>query len=156
MKIDSRLAPLDLRHPENSGVLAWLASRAPTAPPIQRPSAVPDPEAGAGAHPDVVERLWRQLGQALPRAARALVYGTPALVHPERGVVLAVAIGTTYALRIPPTAFQAAIARGLKRVHRFATVGQTLDLAAFGPSWCFGAWLDSERSWVESETARLA
>jgi hypothetical protein len=151
----TRLAPLDAQHPENRGVLSYLASRRPNVPAIQRPSDVLDPEQGAGAHPDVVERLWRDLGTPLPRAARALVFGTPGLVHPHCGLVLAVALGTSYALRLPPEALAAAQERGLHRAHRFATMGYTLDLGTFGPTWRFGAWLDIEREWIASVATRL-
>lgn len=45
----------------------------------------------SGAHPDVVQRLWNQLGKGSPAESRALLFGTPALVHPESGIVLAFA-----------------------------------------------------------------
>jgi hypothetical protein len=151
---DSRLAPLDLGHAENAGVLAYLGRDA-KAVPIARPSSSPDPYFRAGAHPEIVERVWDELGRNLPRAARALVYGTPALVHPKVGLVLALALGTSYALRLPPERLTEAGARAFAATHRFSS-GTTLDLAIFGPGWRYGAWREVEPEWLEEELERLA
>ncbi len=51
---------------------------------------------GSGTHPDVLERLWNQIGKKLPVDSRAVVFGNPALVHPDSGIVLAFALGTEY------------------------------------------------------------
>ena len=54
-------------------------------PPVASPDTVGDPYYGQGSHPDVVERVWDQLGASLPTDCRCLVYGTPALVDPASG-----------------------------------------------------------------------
>jgi len=150
-----RLAPLDPQHPDNRGVLAYLSRNDPTTPPIARPSSHADPYLGCGSHPDVVERVWDELGKVLPRASRALVHEKPALVHASAGVVLAAALGTQYALRIPPDFRAEAEEAGLATSHRFGTAGVTLDLASFGPAWRFGAWDGREAEWLAAEHARL-
>jgi hypothetical protein len=150
--VKERLARLDPEHPENRGVLAYLARFRPDAPPIARPSSVPDPYSGCGSHPDVVEHLWDGLGAGLPRAARALVHGGPALVHPGTGLVVAVTLGTQYALRLP----QARLATTtLAARHVYRTSGDVLELADFGPAWRFGAFGASEREWVAELFAEL-
>lgn len=148
--------PLDEAHPENRGVLAHLARGArAAAPPIAPPSSVRDPATTCGCHPDVVERLWDGLGAGLPRTARVLVHGTPALVHPRAGLLLAVGLGTSYALRLPRRAARDPAAALLERVHTYRTVGVTLDLAAWGPTWRFGAYASAETTWVAEAAAEL-
>lgn len=89
-------------NPANAKVLEYLRSRArPGAAMIAQPGDPQRDYLGSGAHPDIVERLWRDLNQALPTDSRRLVYGTPALMNPDTGEILAVAIGTSYAIRLP-------------------------------------------------------
>ena len=39
--------------------------------------------------------------------------------------------------------------KGLKQVHVYGSVGETLDLASrFGPDWFFGNWENAEAEWV--------
>ena len=157
MSQDSRLAPLERDHPENRGVLRQLAGgRRSDEPPIARPSSMSDPYYDSGSHPDVVERVWDDLGRSLPRACRALVFGTPALVHASRGLVLCVALGTEYALRVPPARLQDAEQKGLAAFHRYRTSGTSLDLAGFGPAWRFGGWHACEADWLRELHAELA
>ena len=145
---------LDLESVENRGLLAYLG-RDGKSPPIANPATVEDPYQCCGAHPDVVERVWDQLGAGLPRKSRALVHGTPALVHTSAGVVLAIALGTSYALRLPAEACATPPGSTLPSVHTFRTSGDTLDLATFGPTWRFGNWHKEEVAWITSEHARL-
>ena len=157
MSRDSRLAPLEREHPENEGVLRTLAAgKRSDVPPIARPSSASDPYYCAGSHPDVVERVWDDLGRELPRACRALVFGTPALVHEARGLVLCTALGTQYALRVPSARFAEAGTKGLVTLHHYKTSGTSLDLAGFGPSWRFGGWHACERDWLHELHAELA
>jgi hypothetical protein len=51
---------------------------------------------GFGSHPDVVERLWKQLGPALPEDCR--------------GIVLALGMGTQYGLQLGVLVDQALLA----------------------------------------------
>lgn len=152
---EARTPRMEGAHPENRGVLAYLArGERAAAPLVALPSSVPDPIAGCGCHPDVVERLWDVLGAGLPRAARVLVHGTPALVSPRAGVLLAVGLGTSYALRLPREARDPE-ASALERVHVYRTAGVTLDLGAWGPSWRFGRWASAEPAWVVEAAAEL-
>src|SRR5512145_2078070 len=94
---------LDIDHPANHGVLRSLESHARKRNrglPLTLPDEQTDPYSKCGSHPDVVERVWDRLGKCLPENGRCLVYGTPALVHPRAGVVLATCNGTAYCLRI--------------------------------------------------------
>ena len=147
---------LDAAHPENRGVLAYLGrgERAKVSL-VALPSSVPDPTTGCGCHPDVVQRLWDELGSGLPRAARVLVHGTPALVCPRVGVVVAVGLGTSYALRLPQGAARDPAASALERVHHYRTAGVTLDLGQWGPSWRFGAYASAEPAWVVEAAGEL-
>ncbi len=51
-----------------------------------------------GCHPDIVVRVWDELGSALRCDCRAQANGTPVLAHPETDRIIAVAHGTAYAL----------------------------------------------------------
>ena len=149
---------LDERHAENERVIAHVrrARGRSDAPLVAAPSSHPDPWQGAGAHPDVVEHLWRTLNAALPRDARALVLGMPALVHPDAGVVLALAQGTSYALRVPDARVPDALARGC-RAERERSTGERTDLAReIGPGWLFGAWNDAETAWLAETYEQLS
>jgi hypothetical protein len=143
---------IDPEHPANRGVLAFLEPRASGVPLIQLPQDHPDPYLGAGSHPDVVARLWEAIGPALPMDCRAVVLGTPALVHPTARVVLAVALGTSYALRLEPADRQDAVAAGTGLVHEYnVPKGWTVDLPKqFGSHWSFGSWDDREPGWCAS------
>jgi hypothetical protein len=104
----------------------------------------------AGSHPDVVERVWDRIGARLPPEAAVRVLGTPALVHPASGVILAVAFGTSYALRLGPAALEEARRAGAQTVMRWSG-GQTTDIAAeHGPDWVFGKWDDREPDWCRA------
>lgn len=136
-------------HEANVGILRYLADGAdPTTVSIERPTADTDPWR-LGAHPDVVEHLWSSLNAALPADARFLVAGGAALAHPESGAILALALGTQYAVRLTSEGFTEAIARGHETAHTFVTVDRTLDLAgSFGPGWVFGRYDDNEPGWL--------
>jgi hypothetical protein len=138
-----------LDRPENAGVLAYLGPGRGLAhlPVGQTPEGVD--RWHLGTHPDVVERLWDVLDAALPERGGCLVYGGPAIVQPASGVVLAVGIGTEYALRLLPADRKTAIEAGAEVVHTFRTSGGTLDLSvAFGPDWIFGRFDDREPAWL--------
>jgi hypothetical protein len=140
------LPPLDL--PDNAGALQYLAHGRSAAEAAFGPPPADVDRRHLGTHPTVVDRLWEDLNQALPMDARWLVFDGPALVHPD-GALLAAAIGTQYALRLLPGDRDAAIAAGAEVVHRFQTVGTTVDLSAtFGPDWVFGRFDEREPGWL--------
>lgn len=65
-----------------------------------------------GSHPDIVSRIWDELGNSLPLDCKAIVYGNPALVNPQNGIILALGYGTRYAIRIPEKYIEAAFKCG--------------------------------------------
>ena len=140
--------------PENAGILHYLGpGRGLEHLPIgQSPEGADRPH--LGTHPLVVARLWDILNGGLPVDGRCLIYGSPALVEPRSGVVLAAAIGTQYVLRLLPNERELALAAGAAITHTFQTSGGTLDLAeSLGPDWIFGADDQREPAWLAA-TAR--
>ena len=132
----------------NAGVLAYLTRRSPASLAYQSPGDVANPWMGSGSHPDIVERVWKVLGASIPAECRAIVHGTPALVDPATGLVLAVAIGTQYALRLRATDVAAAVARGAPTATKWSG-GETLDVReTFGEEWILGSWKGDEATWV--------
>jgi len=100
-----------------------------------------------GSHPDIVERLWDQLGKPLPKDCRQVVMGSPALVHPGSGVVLALAIGTQYALRVPGRVLRDGLPAGARTQNTWSGGGQMNIQEEFGADWVFGKWDSSEEAW---------
>ena len=89
-------------HPANAALVRYFEPRFERRKlaVVCRPEDVKDPYYGLGTHPDLVERLWGELGKALVVDCRAVFYGNPALIHPTSGVVFGFAGGThTYGRR---------------------------------------------------------
>jgi hypothetical protein len=149
-------------HPiENEGVLRFLGKSRRPRPgdaPVKRPDPKHDYYWKAGSHPEVVERVWDQLGQSLPADSRILVYGTPALAHLGSGIILAFALGTEYALRLPARLWRQERPKGVRTVARWAR-GST-DLAQeCGEAWIFGSYAADEPAWCREaflESAKRA
>src|SRR4051794_25996181 len=126
--------PAPLRQPANAGVIAWLEQHGG-----EDDDRAPAPERDylAAGHPDIVERVWDQLGKPLPMEARRVIFGRAALVHPETRIIVALAIGTQYALRLP--ARVPATVRDTLRTATTWSNGRRLSVRdAFGPDWIFG------------------
>ena len=105
-----------------------------------------DPYYQAGAHPEIVERVWDKMGASLPAESRCLLYGVPVLTQPEAGIVLAVAIGTGYALRLPEEEITFAHADGYQTIWNVSP--SPLDATQiFGEDWVFGRFEDRESRW---------
>ena len=104
-----------------------------------------------GCHPEIVERVWDQIGPGLPVNCRCMVHGTPAAhVAPRSGIVLAVAWGTQYILRLSEETMPLAIKAGAKTTTKW-TFGGSMDVAReFGNNWVFGHWLKEEPMWCRS------
>lgn len=117
------------------------------APPVASPEDVENPYERCGSHPEIVERVWDALGAALPADCRRLVYGTPALVHPQTGVVLAVALGTQYGLRVPANRLQEALDAGAKLKTKWSNGGEFDVPSALGGDWVLGSFSKSEARW---------
>jgi hypothetical protein len=110
----------------------------------------------ASCHPDIVARVWDQMGTALPPAARTLLRGRPVLACPATQTVVAFALGTAYALLVPADARPAAEAAGLSPIMRWS-VGRETDLAAtLGPGWYFGKWRSEELDWCAASFAEAS
>lgn len=136
------------RYAENAKVLAYLGrgqSSVPVFAPHRGNSAKDYYE--SGSHPDVVERLWQQIGAALPSDCRGLVYGTPALVRPSSGAIFAIGMGTSYALRLVEPGLSAALAAGAKTSMTWTGGVRTDIRAECGADWVFGAWAKAELEW---------
>jgi hypothetical protein len=142
--------------PENAGVLGYLGrGRGLDDLPVgQLPEEVD--RWHLGTHPDVVDHLWDVLNAPLPADGRCVIYGGPAVVHTASGIVLAVGVGTEYALRLLPDDRAQAMEAGAEVVHIFKTSGGTLDLAAsFGPDWVFGSFDSREPGWLMAAYSAL-
>jgi hypothetical protein len=140
---------IELSHFANAGLIRYLEeSRFGAQPPLScSPDSVKDPYYTLGTHPDLVERLWDQLGSVLPEDCRWVLHGTPVLIHPHSRVAFAFATGTlSYALRLAQPEFLEALEAGAQRIHTYPN-GSVLDLANIGDGWVFGRWLPDEPRW---------
>ena len=100
----------------------------------------------SGAHPDIVERLWDQLGRHLPIECRVLIFGRPGLVHPASGTILAFSLGTDYAIRLPRAMARRRPA-DLRTVAKWTGGGSTDIQEECGKDWIFGSFADAEIGW---------
>ena len=145
---------LDPAHPRNQLVIEHLRARSVErgeydAPLIALPKSHPNPYWEAGCHPEIVDLLWGPLNAALPTDGRALVCGTPALVHPGAGVVLALGYGTAYVLRLPLDVLPRALSRGWRVERQWTAEHRTHVEEALGAGWVFGRYTASEeRAWL--------
>jgi hypothetical protein len=156
---------VDLEHPANRGVLAHLSdldrlARSASIAKSRRscsPADVEQPYLRLGTHPDLLARLWDDLGATLPEDCRWIVFGTPVLVHPRSGIIFGFGGGThTYAFRLPAAERAAALAAGAETVHRYPAYPElgiptsVLDLAEIGEEWVFGGWRRGEEEWCRA------
>jgi len=146
---------VDVAHPANWPALGYLGAKPGEPPEVVPAASIPDGDLESayfecGSHPDVVARVWQQLGAALPADGACLVNGHPCLVHPSAGVLLAVCMGTEYVLRVPAGRLAEALAAGCARVHDWGD-GELTDLRAeFGPDWVFGCFAAEEPDWCRA------
>ena len=108
-----------------------------------------DPYVNQGCHPDVVTRLWDELGKELPRDCRAQAQGKPVLAHAETDRIIAVAHGTAYALWLVPADYAYALKAGAGTVMTWSG-GTVTDLAdRAGTGWVWGRWHADEPLWLQ-------
>lgn len=108
-----------------------------------------DPYLEQGCHPDVVGRIWDDLGAHLPCDCRAQAKGRPVLAHPGSGRIFAFTRGTAYALWLVPEDFVRAQTAGAATSWTWAG-GRITDLAvSAGPGWIWGRWYADEPRWVD-------
>lgn len=142
---------IDTLSPINQGVLKYLGrEEKSTRAVMSAPDSVPLPYLQQGSHPDIVQRVWEDLGGGLPANCRGLVYGTPALVHHQTGIVIAICNGTQYNLRLTPTDFQAAKAKGATTRTRWSNGKEMDSLEVLGTGWIFGGWFSEEIAWCRN------
>jgi hypothetical protein len=141
---------LNLNDPRNAGVIRHFEHRNELKfPTCMRAVESPrDPYLHLGSHPDIVEHVWDKMAPLLQQDCRCIVYGTPALVAPRSGIMLAQAYGTQYVLRVPRQSIAGALQRGAKTKMTWAG-GQVTDITQeYGDDWIFGCWLTQEPAWL--------
>jgi hypothetical protein len=107
-----------------------------------------DPYINQGSHPDIVTRVWDDLGKELPLDCRAQAKGKPVLAHPQTDRIFAVSHGTAYALWLTPYDFASAVEVGATTVMTWSG-GSVTDLAErAGTGWVWGRWFGNEPLWV--------
>jgi hypothetical protein len=142
---------LDESSERNDAMIRFVRGRLGDRPAFALPDAAGDPYYEQGSHPDVVERLWGEIGAALPTDCRCLVHGTPALVHPTSGIVLAFSMGTGYFVRLPSGSVESA--------SSFPPAREGWDVEAvttLGADWVVGRWAAEEVAWCRSVFDQLA
>lgn len=137
---------MQIRQPMNEGVIRYLERTRGEPPDVRPPREKSIDYWECGSHPDVVERVWDQLGKHLPVRARQVVLGTPALVH-SSGVILAIAIGMQYGLRLPARILKEGSGAGGKTQVTWSTGGQMNIQQEIGSDWVFGTWASEEETW---------
>ena len=131
----------------NRRVVELFAKRDQRDEPLDEPAYYP-PIERLTTHPDLIDRVWKTLGGAIPPSCARFVHGVACLVQDRSGIVLAFGWGTEYALRLPPTELDKAILDGASPVMRWAG-GDVTDLSAeLGPDWVWGKYADAEPQWV--------
>ena len=138
---------MDIKQPHNEQVLRYLSRRKDVEPEVTPREDVMRAYDRCGSHPDVVARIWDEIGSMLPPQSLCLVYGTPAIIHVQTGVILAIAIGTQYVLRLPGGLAAEAITVGAKTRTVWAGGSEMDTRRDLGEDWVFGAWLREELGW---------
>ena len=139
---------IDTASPANRGVLKYLGhGKKSQNTVLAAPDSVTDPYLRQGSHPDIVNRVWDELGASLPIECRCLIYGTPSLVQDRTGVVIAICNGTQYNLRLTPDDFRHAISKGACTRTRWSNGKEMDSLEELGLDWIFGGWFKEEGQW---------
>jgi hypothetical protein len=121
--------------------------------PQPRSGRVRDPYMDQGSHPDIVRRIWDELGPDLPCDCRAQAKGRPVLAHPETDRIIAMATGTAYALWLVDEDYGLACNSGADTVMRWSA-GSVTDLASCaGTGWLWGGWYHEEAEWLRRSYA---
>jgi hypothetical protein len=108
----------------------------PEPPLSQSLDEVADPWFGLGTHPDIISKLWK-MDDTLPQKCRWVFCGRPSLVHPDTGVVFAVAFGTIgIVLRLSPETIEAAGSQ-LSTVLQNGKRLRAFDIGPAGQEWRF-------------------
>jgi hypothetical protein len=82
---------VDTEAPANRGVLDYFSDSGEWRSQLLAPAgALAASRARFGSHPAIVEYLWDRIAPQFRTDCRAVVYGTPALVAPQRGLLFGV------------------------------------------------------------------
>ena len=131
-------------------MIAYLSNRNPDAAITLLPEkSTRDPFMSLGSHPDIVDRIWKGIGSELDADCRLIVCGTPALVQPATGIILAFALGTQYCLHLPIPLIQTALTAGAPTTTKWSGGRVTDATREFGEGWIFGKWLKDEIGWCK-------
>jgi hypothetical protein len=142
---------IDGSHPTNRLPLRALEARGPEARPLTPASEAGDPYYEAGCHPDIVAFMWERLAKEFPVDARCLVYGTPCIVQPKSGILLAAGMGTSYVLRLLPESLAQAATFGCTPLHTWGGSTGTTDLRnEYGDDWVFGSFGPESIEWCRA------
>lgn len=145
---------IDSLHPANQRPLKTLTVNALQL--FTLPTELPrEGDQDLGTHTDLWDRVWYGLGGRLPTDGRCLVYDSPALVSPT-GILLAVAKGTRYALRVPEPATDWAIESVIRSRGEQAREEQADLRSRYGDGWLIGGYLDHEIGWCRQMYAFYA
>ena len=129
-------------------MIAYLSNRNPGAAITLLPEqSKRDPYMSLGSHPDIVERIWKGINAELDENCRLIMCGTPALIQPATGIILAFALGTQYCLHLPIPLIQTALAAGAPTTTKWSGGRVTDATREFGEGWIFGKWLKDEIDW---------
>ena len=144
---------MDISHLANHKVIPFLSRRNPNAPLIASFDSKPNPYFTLGSHPDIVERVWKRIGTAMPSECRFIICGTPALAQPDSDILFAFALGTQYCLRLPTNLIETALLAKAKTSTRWSN-GKVQDIQQeLGPGWIFGSWMEAEIDWCKASYA---
>jgi hypothetical protein len=120
-------------HEANQTFIAYLKTQKPNAVLSQSPEGVDTWQ--LGTHPDLVDHLWDDIPKSLPVSCKWIVYGRPALVHPDNGVIFGLAGGTsTLALRLPTVERDEAF-KVEKYGAEYKYPSETIYAKNFGDDW---------------------
>jgi hypothetical protein len=122
----------------NDKVLKYLRSIRPGTAVFALWNSVPNANIYCGCHPDIVDWLWVTVNETLPKDCRCLIHRCPALVHPESGVIFAIAMGMQLGLRVPKNLYAEAIAAGAKTIYNWSADDSTDIKLELGDDWFFG------------------
>jgi len=147
-------APWAVSQGPNRQLWRWLGEELPmvrsrhTSGSVDHEERPRDPYWEQGSHPDVVDRIWNQLGRTLPRSCRAQAKGRPVLAESTSGRIFAVARGTAYALWLTKDDFGRASDAGAstKMVWSGSHVTDLAKVA--GEGWIWGKWYSDEVHWL--------
>ena len=141
---------IDTSNAANHPVLDTLREAAENARPLTPLSEAGDAYFEAGCHPEIVGFMWERLSKKFPDESRCLVYGTPSVIQPVSGVILAIGMGTQYCQRIPPESMDRAAAIGCTPLHSWGNEKTTDIRDVFGQHWVFGSLGEESIEWFRA------